>query len=125
MTGWPAHWPSEVIDWYVSLASRFGWSQHTIEGVIANVDYLRRLEESDLPRSYLQAEFEGVRWLWEAVQAGGELVALRQVEISLDGSARCYSWRRREDDAGFLTDQALEPADLAHLSREAFLSAWA
>jgi hypothetical protein len=125
MAEWPAYWPSEVIDWYESLASRFGWSQHAIEGVIANVEYLRRLEESDLPRSYLQGEFEGVRWLWEAVRAGDELVAVRQVEIGPDGLARSYSWRRREDDAGFLTDQALEPReDLAPLSRETFLSAW-
>lgn len=125
MAGWPAYWPSEVIDWYESLASRFGWSQPTIEGVIASVEYLRRLEESDLPRSYWRGEFEGVRWLWEAVQAGGELAAVRQVELAPDGSARRYSWRRREDDAGFLTDQALEPSeDIALLSREAFLSAW-
>jgi hypothetical protein len=125
MTGWPPYWPSEVIDWYESLASRFGWSQRTIEGVVGNVEYLRRLEESDLPRSYLQGEFEGVRWLWEAVQAGGELVAVRQVETGADGLARRYSWRRREDDAGFLTDQALQPGEgMALLPREAFLSAW-
>jgi hypothetical protein len=125
MTGWPVYWPSEVIDWYESLASRFAWSRDTIDAVIASVDYLRRLEESDLPRSYLQGASEGVRWLWEAVQAGGELVAVRQVEIGQDGVPRRYSWRRREDDAGFLTDQALEPAeDMTPLSREAFLSAW-
>lgn len=59
------------------MASRFGWSQSVIEGVIADVEYLRQLDESDLPRSYLHGEFERVRWLWEAVQAGGELVAVR------------------------------------------------
>jgi len=122
---WPAYWPSEVADWYESLASRSCWPQSVIEGVIANVEHLRRLDESDLPCSYLQAEFEGVRWLWKAVQSGGELVAVRQIEISPDGTARRYSWRRREDDAGFLTDQPLEPSEvMAPLSREAFLSAW-
>jgi hypothetical protein len=122
---WPAAWPSEVADWYESLASKRGWPPATIEGVIANVEYVRQLDESDLPRSYLQGEFEGVRWLWEAVPAGGELIAVRQIEITSDGSARRYFWRRREDDAGFLTDQPLEPSDdLAPLSREEFLAAW-
>jgi hypothetical protein len=122
---WPAAWPSEVVDWYELLARRFGWPQSVIEGVIANVEYLRQLDGSDLPRWYLQGEFEGVRWFWEAVRAGGELVAVRQIEISPDGSARGYSWRRREDEVGFLTDQALEPSSgIVPLSREAFLSAW-
>jgi hypothetical protein len=122
---WPATWPPEVADWYESLALEFGWPESVIEGVIANVEYLRQLDESDLPRSYLQGEFEGVRWLWEAVHADGELVAVRQVEISSDGLARRYWWRRREDDAGFLTDQPLEPSDeMTQLSREEFLAAW-
>jgi hypothetical protein len=122
---WPAAWPSDVVDWYASLASKFGWPPVVVEGVVANVEFLRRLDDGDLPRSYLQGEFEGVRWFWEAVLAGAELVAVRQIEISADGSARRYSWRRREDDAGGLTDQALKPADgLAPLSREEFLAAW-
>jgi hypothetical protein len=122
---WPATWPSDVADWYESLASKRGWPLATIEGVIVNVEYLRQLEESDLPRSYLQGESEGVRWLWEAVRIGGELIAVRQIEISSNGSVRRYSWRRREDDAGLLTDQPMEPSDdVATLSREAFLAAW-
>ena len=97
-----------------------------IQGVIANVEYLRQLDESDAPRSYLHGKSEGVRWLFEAVQTGGKLTVVRPIEISLDGSARRYSWRRREDNAGGLTDQPLEPTnDLAPLSREEFLSAWA
>jgi hypothetical protein len=62
--------------------------------------------------------------LWEAVQAGGELVAVRQIEISPDGSARRYSWRRREDDASFLTVELELSDEMAPLSGEAFLSAW-
>ena len=58
------------------------------------------------------------------MQAGVELVAVRQIEISEDGSAPRYSWRRREDDAGGPTDQPLEPsAGLTPLPREAFVSA--
>jgi hypothetical protein len=114
-----------VVDWYESLASRCGWPQSVIKGVIANVEYVRQLDGSDLPRSYLQGEFDGVRWLFEAVHVGVELIAVRQVEIGPDGSARRYWWRRREDDAGFLTDQPLEPAEgLVPLSREEFLAAW-
>jgi hypothetical protein len=125
MTRWPASWPPEAADWYESLARRYGWNQPAVDGVIASVEYLRQLAESDLPRSYLQADAGGERWLWEAVKVGGELVAVRQVEISRDGSVRRYSWQRREDDAGFLTDQALElPDGTASLTGEAFASAW-
>jgi hypothetical protein len=94
-------------------------------GVIVNVEYLRQLDESDLPRSYLQGEFEHVRWLFEAVHVGVEMIAVWQMELSPDGSARRYSWRRREDEPGVLTDQPLEPtSDLAPLSREEFLAVW-
>jgi hypothetical protein len=125
MTRWPAHWPAAVAERYEVLSTQFGWPQSTVEGVVANVEYLRGLEEGDLPRVYLQGEIEGARWLWETVLADDDLVAVRQIDIAPDGSAHRYSWRQREDDAGFLTDQAIRPsAEIVPLPREEFLAAW-
>ena len=74
---------------------------------------------------YLQGELEGARWLWETVLAGDDLVAIRQIDIDPNGVAHRYSWRQREDDAGFLTDQAISSsAEIVPLPREEFLAAW-
>jgi hypothetical protein len=104
--------PHTVRAFHVSLADRFAWPEATIEGVIANVQYFRSLAESDRPHWFFAADTDEGRWLFEAVGDGDELmIAIRQVDIDLDGGIHRYSWRHREDDAGFLTDQPIDPSE--------------
>jgi hypothetical protein len=125
MGRWPDGWPDEVARCYERLALQFNWPATVIEGVVANVEYLRTLSRSDRPRHYLEGQFEGRRGLYEAVEDRGELVVIRQVEIGPDGDAHRYWWGYREDDVGFLTDQALSPdCRLQPLSADEFAAAW-
>jgi hypothetical protein len=125
MSSWPADWPEPVRGFYAALADRFGWREATVEGVIANVEYLRALAESDRPRTYFEADIDKGRWLFEVVEDGGELIAIRQVVVYADGGVHRYSWRQREDDAGFLTDQAIDPSEGVQPSNAAaFGAAW-
>jgi hypothetical protein len=39
----------------------------------------------------------------------GEVIAVKQIEVPLDGMVRCYWWRHLEDERGFMTDQPLDP----------------
>jgi hypothetical protein len=111
MSSWPVAWPVDVREFYESLAVQYGWPDVVVDGVAANVEYLRGLDESDRERVYLCGDDEeGSRWYFEAVEDRGELVPIRQVEIG-DDSVHRYSWRRREDESGFLTDQAIDPGD--------------
>jgi hypothetical protein len=125
MTSWPAAWPTGVREFYESLANQFDWSDHVVDGVTANVEYLRCLEASGRKRSYFCGGWEGERWLFETVEDGAELVAIRQIVIDQDGAVHRYSWRRREDDDGALTDQAVEPtAALDRCESAEFADAW-
>ena len=54
---------------------------------------------------------EGGRWLWEAIVVDHETVAIKQLELGSSGATHRYWWRHLEDDAGGLTDQALDLTD--------------
>jgi hypothetical protein len=125
MSSWPTDWSDPVRRFYMSRADRFGWPEATIEGVIANVEYIRALTESDRARAYFRADTDEGRLLYEVVHDGDEFVAIRQVEIHPDRSVHRYSWRHREDDAGFLAEKAIDPTDPFEPSDEAaFNAAW-
>ena len=68
----------------------------------------------------------GTRWLWETVIVAGEVIAVKQIEVSPDGMARCYWWRHLEDERGSLTDQALDPDGwrLRAVGRDTFCELW-
>src|SRR5437879_5395091 len=104
---WPESWPEEARAHYERLAQQWHWSPSAVEGVISNVEYLRSLHVSDRPRRYYAHETDGWRFLYEAVEDRGELVAIRQIDTTPDGIAHHYWWGRREDGDGFLTDQPL------------------
>lgn len=127
MSAWPHDWPDEVQNFYSSLAATYQWSQDTIVAFTASVEYVRRLDESDRARVYFSGHADGARWLFETVQDGVDLAAIRQILINDDdGVVHRYSWRRLEDDFGGLTDQAVVAEGGVERSGPAeFIEAWA
>jgi hypothetical protein len=89
--------------------------------------FYQRLDEQATERQHFRREDEedGL-WLWEAVPSGGELVAIKQVEVDPSGRVWRYWWQRIEDEHGFLTDQALDPEEmgLTPISAEEFRRYW-
>lgn len=98
----------------------------------ASVAWYRALDESSEPRQYFEyVDREGLvdvgaRWLWEAVVVNDETVAIRQIEVGSSGVVQCYWWRRLEDVASGLTDQALDVSEpgVTSVSRSVFYSLW-
>ncbi|CAL9490031.1 hypothetical protein SUDANB15_03200 [Streptomyces sp. enrichment culture] len=76
------------------------------------VAYFRALDENATLRHHFRhADEEGGLWYIEAVPDRGELVAIRQAELTSAGRLHRYSWEYLEDEHGFLTDQALDPEE--------------
>src|SRR5216683_3274676 len=67
---------------------------------------LERYEELARRRNWPSGARDG---LWEAVLVGGEVTAVKQMEVPEGGGTTRYCWSWLEDDAGFLTDQPLKP----------------
>lgn len=93
-----------------------------------SVGYYQPLQASTRPRTYLCGDAPDVpteRWYFEAVEDGGELIAIRQLVIEGDGTRHAYSADHIEDDWGFLTDQSLNGSEaLSACSPEDFHVAW-
>lgn len=114
------------------LAAQHHWPPETEAAFRATVAWYRALDESFEPRRYFEyvdregLVDEGARWLWEAIVVDDETVAIRQIELSSSGVARRYWWRHLEDDAGGLTDQALDLTEpgLTAVSRSLFSALW-
>jgi hypothetical protein len=89
---------------------------------------VREWDESQAARRHwFGVDGRGGRWLFESIEGdGGELWAVKQIEITPDGQVRRYWWRHPQDDHGFLTDQALNPHDdgLAEVPADAFAQVW-
>lgn len=90
--------------------------------------YFRSLVESERPRSYwtgIAPDDPFERWLFETVEDEGQTVAIRQIAVRGDRSLG-YSADHLEDEDGFLTDQALEPAEwgLAASDADTFEREW-
>jgi hypothetical protein len=83
----------------------------------AAIAWYRRLDEGPGPRAYYERIDEG-RWLWETVKVNTETIAVKQIEVTPDGTVHRYSWRWLEDAGGFLTDQ-LHP-----ITRDRFYQVW-
>ncbi|SEE31147.1 hypothetical protein SAMN04490357_7628 [Streptomyces misionensis] len=62
----------------------------------------------------------------EAVSGLGELIAIKQAELTPAGRLHRYSWEHLEDEHGFLTDQALDPEEdpLEAIPAEEFQRVW-
>lgn len=74
------------------------------------VAYYRALDESATLRHHFRhADEEGGLWYIEAVPDRGELIVLKQAELTAAGQLHRYSWEHLEDQHGGLTDQAIDP----------------
>jgi hypothetical protein len=69
---------------------------------------------------------DGGLWYFEAVPDRGELVAIKQAELTPAGQLHRFSGEHLEDEHGFLTDQALDPEEdpLDTISAEEFQRVW-
>lgn len=106
--------PADVRGYYKELARQRRWPPGTEIAFLETVRWFRDIDEGPDSRSYYEgagedAGSEGTRWFWETVIVADKVIAVKQVEVSPDGIARCYWWRHMEDERGFLTDQALDP----------------
>jgi VCBS repeat-containing protein len=89
--------------------------------------FIRSLEEGTEHRHYLTAQDpdDGRRYLWEAVEHQGKLVAIRQLEIDLEGGRWRYDWKHLEDESGFLTEGPLHlDKSILAVTRDVFLAEW-
>ncbi|MFZ4236492.1 hypothetical protein ACOZGD_15090 [Streptomyces murinus] len=91
------------------------------------VAYFRALDEAaTLRHHFCHADEDGGLWYFEAVPGRGELIAIKQAELTPTGQLHRYSWEHLEDEHGFLTDQALDPEGdpLKNIPAEEFQRAW-
>ncbi|MEU0027879.1 hypothetical protein [Streptomyces sp. NPDC006335] len=99
-----------------------------LEHIAAEITaYYRALDESATLRHHFRhADEEGGLWYIEAAPDRGELIVIKQAELTLAGRLRRYSWEHLEDEHGGLTDQAIDPeqAPLEAISAEEFRRVW-
>ncbi|MFB7197318.1 hypothetical protein [Streptomyces sp. NPDC056240] len=98
-----------------------------LERIAEIVAYYRVLDKRATLRHYFRHEDEeGGHWYIEAVPDRGELVVLKQAELTSAGQLHRYSWEHLEDEHGFLTDQAVAPEEdpLEAIPAEEFQRVW-
>jgi hypothetical protein len=83
-------------------------------------------ENATLRHHFRHADEEGGLWYIEAVPDRGELVAIKQAELTSAGRLHRYSWEHLEDEHGGLTDQAIDPEEdpLEAIPAEEFQRVW-
>jgi hypothetical protein len=91
------------------------------------VAYIRALDESATLRHHFRhVDEEGGLWYIEAVPDRGELVVIKQAELTTAGQLHRYGWEHLEDENGGLTDQAIDPEEdpLEAIPAEEFQRVW-
>ncbi|MGV9901984.1 hypothetical protein ACWDU8_05700 [Streptomyces sp. NPDC003388] len=91
------------------------------------VTYFRALDENaTLRRHFHYADEEGGLWYIEAVPDCGELIVIKQAELTSAGQLHRYSWEHLEDEHGGLTDQAIDPEEdpLEAIPADEFQRVW-
>lgn len=92
-----------------------------------SVAYFRSLDErATLRHHFRHVDEDGGLWYFEAVLDRGELIAIKQAELTPAGRLHRYSWEHMEDEHGFLSDQALHPEEdpLETISADEFERVW-
>ncbi|MGW9395586.1 hypothetical protein [Streptomyces sp. NPDC055642] len=91
------------------------------------VAYFRALDENATLRHHFRhADEEGGWWYIEAVPDCGELIVIKQAELTSADQLHRYSWEHLEDEHGGLTDQAIDPEEdpLETILAEEFQRVW-
>lgn len=89
--------------------------------------YYRALDEdAKLRHHFRHADEEGGLWYIEAVPDRGELIVIKQAELTSAGQLRRYSWQHLDDKHGGLTDQPIDPEEdpLEAIPAEEFQRVW-
>jgi hypothetical protein len=92
-----------------------------------SVAYFRALDENATLRHHFRhADEEGGLWYIKAVLGRGELIVIKQAELTPAGQLHRYSWEHLEDEHGGLTDQAIDPEEdvLETIPAEEFQRVW-
>jgi hypothetical protein len=97
--------PADAREYCRDLARLRRWPPGPESAFLETVRWFRDIDEGPASRSYYEgagedADSEGTRWLWETVIVAGKVIAVKQIEVSPDGMARCYCWRHLEDERG-------------------------
>jgi hypothetical protein len=90
--------------------------------------YYRALDEgATLRHHFRHADEEGGLWYFEAVADRGELIVIKQAELTSAGQLHGYSWEHLENEHGGLTDQAIDPEEdpLEAITVDEFQRVWA
>lgn len=91
------------------------------------VAYYRALDAGASARRYFRhTDEEGGLWYFETVADRGELVAVKQIEVTPEGAFHRYHWEHLGDEHGFLTVLALNPDEdpLTAVEPEEFQRVW-
>ncbi|SMQ16948.1 hypothetical protein SAMN06272771_3329 [Streptomyces sp. Ag82_O1-12] len=105
------------------------------DGLVADLEriaaettaYYRALDEgATLRHHFRHADEEGGLWYIEAVADRGELIVIKQAELTSAGQLHRYSWEHLEDAHGGLTDQAIDPEEdpLEAITVDEFQQVW-
>ncbi|WP_309500568.1 hypothetical protein [Streptomyces shenzhenensis] len=89
--------------------------------------YFRALDEDATVRYHFRhADEEGGLWYVEAVPDRGELIVVKQAELTSAGRLHRYSWEHLDDEHGGLTDRAIDPEEdpLEAVPAEEFWRVW-
>ncbi|MFJ3807184.1 hypothetical protein ACIPWE_12620 [Streptomyces sp. NPDC090073] len=90
--------------------------------------HFRELDEAATQRQHFRhADEGGGLWYIEAVPDRGELVVIKQAELTSAGQLHRYCWEHLEDEHGGLTDQAIDLAEdpLEAIPAAEFQRVWA
>ncbi|WSQ11321.1 hypothetical protein OG604_28235 [Streptomyces sp. NBC_01231] len=96
-------------------------------GIAEIAAYYRALDEDAiLRRHFRHADEECGLWYIEAVPDRGELIVIKQAELTRAGQLHRYSREHLEDEHGGLTDQAIDPEDdpLETIPADKFQRVW-
>ncbi|AZK93902.1 MULTISPECIES: hypothetical protein [Streptomyces] len=89
--------------------------------------YFRVLDETAILRHHFRhADDEGSLWYFENVPEHGELIVIKQAELTSAGRLHRYCWEHLEDEYGGLTDQAIDPEEdpMEAIPAEEFQQVW-